>query len=459
MAVGDEVYVLDPGTYFVQVVRDDNGCSSLDSLSLLDDPQFPEIKVSYNALDCARDSTVLNLGNSFELLSANWDGPDAFHSESFSPTIHTPGQYLLTVTGVNGCVSDTVLIIQRDTLAPEVYIEYNDLLVCAKTTTVLDGSGSSSGIGYKYQWYSQDGRILQGAQTLNPIVEGPGTYILEIINTANHCFATDSIVVAQAPNPMDSVSLDISPPACFGYTDGMIRVADVYSGNEPIKYSLDGSFFSPSALFSGLSAGEYLLRVRDASGCALDTLVRIEEGSKIELFLDGDPTVINLGESALLTAQLIADQPLAYLKWAPPELIVYQDSLRNQVFPQETTWFTLEAEDINGCRSEDQQLIVVIEKAEIYIPNTFSPNGDGLNDTFFVKGQSGVAAILQLDIFDRWGNKVFTGDNLVPGDEQNGWTGYFNGKRLLPGVYVYHFTLLSSNGKTIHLTGDVTLLW
>ncbi|MBK7342633.1 MAG: gliding motility-associated C-terminal domain-containing protein [Saprospiraceae bacterium] len=95
---------------------------------------------------------------------------------------------------------------------------------------------------------------------------------------------------------------------------------------------------------------------------------------------------------------------------------------------------------------------------KLYIPNVFSPNGDGLNDVFTVYGNKEVALILELQIFDRWGNEVFVNTEFPPNDEKYGWDGSFRNATMDPAVFVYWTRVRFVNGLERLYKGEVTLV-
>lgn len=93
----------------------------------------------------------------------------------------------------------------------------------------------------------------------------------------------------------------------------------------------------------------------------------------------------------------------------------------------------------------------------VYVPNTFSPNGDGMNDVFFPRGK-GIAGIKILQVFNRWGVLVFQKINFAPNDQSAGWDGTFDGHTLDPDVYIYKMEVICSNNQVFPLNGNITLL-
>ena len=87
----------------------------------------------------------------------------------------------------------------------------------------------------------------------------------------------------------------------------------------------------------------------------------------------------------------------------------------------------------------------------VFVPNAFRPNGDGVNDLVYVRGQN--ISEIQFKIFDRWGEMVFETN-----DQSIGWDGTFRGKPLDPDVYVYHLQVLCVDGQENLIKGNITLL-
>jgi gliding motility-associated-like protein len=112
------------------------------------------------------------------------------------------------------------------------------------------------------------------------------------------------------------------------------------------------------------------------------------------------------------------------------------------------------AENELGCRVEDSVMLrsVGCDSKMVYLPNTFTPNGDGVNDKLFVRG-IGLKQLEFFRIFDRWGNVVFFSDEL-----NNGWDGTSNGKPADINTYVYMLKGVCTSGATIELNGNVTLV-
>jgi gliding motility-associated-like protein len=111
-----------------------------------------------------------------------------------------------------------------------------------------------------------------------------------------------------------------------------------------------------------------------------------------------------------------------------------------------------------GCSATDTiNIKTFCEKAQVFIPNAFTPNGDGHNDILMVRA-SGIAMVKSFRIFNRWGEVVFEKANCVPNDPQYGWDGRVKGVVGGPDVFVYTAEVICENGSTYTYKGNVTIL-
>lgn len=111
-----------------------------------------------------------------------------------------------------------------------------------------------------------------------------------------------------------------------------------------------------------------------------------------------------------------------------------------------------------GCEATDEVVVEPIcATDQVFVPNTFSPNGDGRNDLFYPMGR-GVSAIKSLRVFNRWGEVVFERINFMANDPTAGWNGTYKGRTLSPDVYVYVMVVLCYNNQSVEMKGNVTLL-
>ncbi len=120
--------------------------------------------------------------------------------------------------------------------------------------------------------------------------------------------------------------------------------------------------------------------------------------------------------------------------------------------------YVISVVDSNSCLNAEQVRVIVICKgAEIFIPNTFSPNGDGSNDFFYPRGR-GIERIRTLRIFNRWGEVVFENREFPINDQLAGWDGKYKNGAPQAGVYVYQAELICENGEILTYKGNIALI-
>ena len=163
----------------------------------------------------------------------------------------------------------------------------------------------------------------------------------------------------------------------------------------------------------------------------------------------GDDTIIVKGESI----QFNATGGSQYL-WTP-SLYLNDTTISNPLgyYPDTGVfYYTLNVESENGCKGSDTIKVWVVNQAEFFIPTGFSPNGDGNNDIFRPIAV-GYRSIKYFKVFDRWGEMVYYGQNLL-----EGWDGTYNHKKAELGTYFWEINYTDRFGKESFMKGDVTLI-
>jgi gliding motility-associated-like protein len=165
--------------------------------------------------------------------------------------------------------------------------------------------------------------------------------------------------------------------------------------------------------------------------------------------------VVNLGKDTLIyqgqTIQLITKGGEGVYQWTPATDLSCTDCNAPLANPSENTAYALTVTSAKGCVTTAGIKVNIDKSNVVYVPNIFSPNGDGENDQLFVRGK-GIRSI-QLFVYDRWGVKVFE-----TSDQNKGWDGTMNGALLNTAVYVYYLDVVFYNNVKITQKGDVTLL-
>jgi gliding motility-associated-like protein len=179
--------------------------------------------------------------------------------------------------------------------------------------------------------------------------------------------------------------------------------------------------------------------------------------STLDIDLGADISLIQ-GDSVQLTPSVTgAQKPI--VRWLPHPALSCLTCLTPIAKPSGSTVYIVQLSDsITRCRVSDSVRVSVRSCANTYLPTAFSPDKDGINDYFAVRGFGCIKSIRRMQIFNRWGNLVFSKDNISPTSEDEGWDGTMNNRLMPPDVYVYMVELELLNGKMEIVAGDITLL-
>lgn len=291
-----------------------------------------------------------------------------------------------------------------------------------------------------------------GAQT--PSREGlaSGNYQVMVMD-AKSCEVQLDMVLEEPP-PL-TVSGQGDSQFCDGMIFGQVE-AMATGGTPPWMYQIAGGQAQVDPLIQGLSPGRYELLVEDRNGCEEMVTVEVPPPFEPSLLIQGRAQA-KLGERIRLTGLTNARGNLQY-EWFPKDSLTCSDCQETEVLALETAHYTLRVTDDLGCQLTATFLLQVDRRVQVFIPNAFSPNGDGVNDTFVVYGGIGVERVEDFAIYDRWGNQLFYRSECPPNDPACGWKGE-SGKndRMKAGVYVYTCTIRRVDGKQERYSGSVLL--
>ena len=449
------------GGLFVLVVEDTiSGCFGSDSVFVEDLTQYPVVDAGPpQVLDCNTDTVILNEGatNNNGNLVFQWIGPTGgiIGPDSLITALAgLPGEYFLIATDtVNSCQNlDSVMVIDMTT-PPVADIDVLEPITCIDESALLDIGTSTTGMDVIHIWSGPDLNNFVST-TLETTV--PGEYYLDVINEATGCAARDTVLLLP-PDIPTSLTAEVTTPNCAGDPSGSITVTDVVGGTPPYMYSLNGGPLQNENIFEGLFSGNYTVEVVDANGCTISDSYFIEDGQEFTIDI-GPDIFLELGDSVTLSADISLPWPLIdSLVWTPADILSCTLCTNPVLYGLYTSAVTATVYS-GGCIDQDMLIVRVDVDADIYIPNVFSPNDDGINDKVTVYTDYRVRRVVYFEIFDRWGNQVFVGTDFQPNDPDLGWDGTFKGKLMNPAVFAYTAKVELLNGQTLSRKGDITLL-
>ncbi|MBK9421850.1 MAG: gliding motility-associated C-terminal domain-containing protein [Flavobacteriales bacterium] len=421
-AVADPVITpLAPTTYTVIIT----GACGQDSASVYIDWLSPVGSAGQDTSTCIGTGIALAAtgGGTY-----TWMPDNTLSTLNVPDPIATPADstvYRVAITTPDGCiVNDSVLVAVFYT--PPVPA-LSDTAVCLGGTATL-----TTGMAAWYQWQALPGLSSTDAQSVTVSPTEPTTYIVQLINACG--------------TVMDSAHVGINLIEALAWPDTLVcpgePVVLYASGGVAYNWGAAGST-SNTLLLDPAQAGIYTVVVSDAIGCSASAQAEVQLYPLGEVHA-GPDVLIDWGESAVLTAS-----GTGTFNWAPDSALSCTDCAQTHASPLVTTTYTLSGVDANGCRATDQ--VTVFFRGSLFVPNAFTPNGDGINE--FFRAITREAKVLHLEVFNRWGELIFSTD-----DPEGAWDGTYKGVPSPIGVYVWQVSMTETNGDSRFARGHVTLL-
>ncbi|MEO5642075.1 MAG: PKD domain-containing protein [Bacteroidia bacterium] len=452
---GPAINAVPAGNYFI-VVTDANGCDDTANVVISNSPGVVAVAGTITPVSCFggnNGSAVVNANGGTGIYTYVWScSPSTTNTASNL----VAGPCSVVVTDSAGCTSTVNYTIsepaQLDVTATAV-----PSVVCFGQPMVLTATGSGGTTAYNYYWTPLN--LIGGTQNFIPVTSGPATVI---ITDANNCIDSTVVNYTVNPNPVATLSGDSLGgciPLCVNFSDlsavssGTITqwFWDFGDGNTSTQQNPQHCYYV---------SGQYtvVLTVTTAAGCS-NTITMTN-------YIDVYPTpVASFIANPQPTTEL---NPTIYFtntstgstswNWDFADSTGASSTLQNPVFTYGMPGcfdVVLTATSSNGCQNTTIQPVCIEPDVSIYMPNAFTPDGDGVNDLFIPQGLGLDPAQFEMWIFDRWGNLVFHGTDLY-----QGWDGTVQGHPTLSqqDVFVWKIRVGDLKGGRHTYIGSVTLI-
>ncbi len=386
------------------------------------------------------------------------DYPIVFNGHSYNQI----GTYRDTIYNANGCI-DTLFYLDLTYLDS---VRFTNIILknvnCSNAcngSITLDGMGDNTSNNYDFALLDAAGTSLGTRHGLSATFNNlcAGDYTMWANGTSFQCDYHQTFHIGTGQDTI-RIAANSSVFNCLTNT-AQITVANTTGGSgAPYTYAFGNGNFATSNTWTVTSVGTYTVSAQDVSGCTGSTSVLVRQPTDWSFQIGRDTTIL-LGDSVKLKAKATTFAPIQY-EWSPNTHISCVNCKSPIVSPTQTTTYSVTATDAYGCTNIEQITITVKENKIIYIPNTFTPNNDGVNDFFTAFGGVSAEKILVMRIFDRWGETVYeTNDiSLNSNRSREAWDGTFRNQPLPPDVFAYYIEVLFINGKIGKYSGDITLL-
>lgn len=419
-------------------------------------PQNPTVTITSNATSVCSGGSV-----SFIAIGDNLGSNPQFQwmvngtitgntTNTFNSTFTTDQTISCIVTASNTCNNGTLTASSNeiDITIGNLTVELMDVQpeTCDNSNGMIELQAIGGFGPYTFTWDNN----TTNTNTLNNLSAGDYSVV---VSDVNGCSAELEINIPYVSSPeienLEATHIDCSNQG---------GTATVIMSNPSTSYfyawkNADDEIIAHTHEVKNLPEGLYYVEVTDAYGCSVSEEIYIEAESPILVDIL-EPTTITLGEEYRL--QVVTNYTNATFTWEYDESLSCTDCMSPTILPTNTTTYFLTVTTAEGCSVKAHVTIQVEKPRNVYVPNAFSPDHDGINDTFTVYGGDDVAKIKNFKVFDRWGAVVFSNADFQANDETQGWNGKINNKKNSGNVFIYFVEVEFIDGRVEIYKGDVT---
>jgi gliding motility-associated-like protein len=429
---GTALNSLPAGVYSV-TITDNNACVATTSITISQPASAVMASVAALPVRCFGENTgVADLSpvGGTPPYTFNWSDGSSTEDLSNLPA----GAYTVTVTDNNGCLaySGTVIKQPADSLALQLNI--NDVSCYGGNNGSISVNASGGTTPYYLRWDNTDYMFSNTGHLVNNL--STGTYEV-IVTDANGCTNQRTITItAPAALSLDALS---SITHCFGGSDGSI---DLTVAGGAIPYTFHWSNGSSSEDIAGLTAGTYSVTVTDNHLCSNSASYVVNTNPEIVLTPLIKPiSCVDNTDGSISVTPSGGDGNINY-SWA-------DGSTGNSLSNLAPGNYSVTVTDGLGCTRTYQFNVPSSEFECMFIPTSFTPNGDGINDTWVVRNIN-LYPGNSVKIYNRWGNLLYEASPY-----ETEWDGTYKGDPVPAETYYY---IINLNNGTAAFTGNVTII-
>ena len=435
------------------------GCSSFDTVTVHVDSLLLHLHITGKDSICDGTSDTL-------IASPRYPGAPLFtwtpaevsnvHGDTVSTTISATTTFTVTLIDSFGCSNSAMFTVTVNPL-PIISVSPNPAFVCRGTPLPLHATGAAS-----YAWYPD--AFLSCYNCANPVASDTQNLVYKITGTSQYG-CVDSILFPVSVLDTTKITISNDTALCAGQCANLLVTSTSVDGSHPISYtwSPTNGLNDPSSPFPTACPDTttlYTVIVKE-NACFSDT-------SHVTVFVEPYPAInltatpggiVLAGQPVTLSATITNNALLTNFVWNPALGLSCDTCYDPIATPSTTTTYTFTATSNYGCVSYDTITIgLKCGDGQVFIPNTFTPNGDGHNDRFWISG-TGIATITSLRIYNRWGELMFQSTNTNANDPGAGWDGTYKGVVLEPDVFVYVAQVTCElGGAPFNFKGNVSLV-
>jgi len=452
------------GTYSNIIATNNTGCSSTNTgNAILSDPGAPVVNASVNASACEGSTLSLNV-NATAGATYSWTGPNSYISNQQNPallnaTSNNSGTYTVTVVA-NGCQNNGSVSV---TVNPHPSLSITSpAAVCAPATVDLTNAAITSGSSLSGSSLSYFADAALTTPLTNPAaIATAGTYYIEASNGSG-CTDVKPVTVTFAPSPAAPISG--GDQIVCAQTPVQLLTAMASPTATTVWYSSPTGTATVNPVLNSVGSVTYYGE-SNVSGCksAGRTAVKLTIVAPPQISFSQTNVSVNAGTSVDLTANVSTATPgdVPTYSWMTDYNISSLSSLNTVVSPDVDTTYIFKAASgiLPACSATASVHVTILQPVlsarALSVPNAFSPNGDGVHDTWYIQALEEYSNACVM-VFDRAGTMVFRSNgNYLEAP----WNGTYNGQPLPIGAYYYIIKLNSgTTAGANQLTGYVSII-
>lgn len=439
------------GTYNV-TVRDSMGCTSAATVATINSAPATTPAPTVNTVEptCTTLTGAIIITPSAGVTYSVNGG--AFDTTTVYAGL-APGTYNVTAQMSGGCASAATVVsinvAPGTPIAPTVSITPPGCNTSTGTITVTAPTGA--GLAYSIDGinYSNISGVFTGV--------APGTYNITVRSNAGCTSAPTVAVINTVPVAPPLPTLVVTQPTCLVPSGTIMVTSPIGAG---LFYSIDGiNYTNASGVFAGLAAGTYNITVSNGSCTSASAVATVNASPALLLQITASPNPVTAGQP--VTLNVAGDHPYTVVAWLPASEFPNQTAWWQTITPHENYTYMAVGKTADGCVDTATIYVVVNPQREpepdagcphlFWVPNTFTPNGDGRNDFFEVYGKC--LEVVELTIMNQWGQLMYRVRDKYPK-----WDGVSNGRPQPTGVYVYVVRAVFEDKKETIQHGTVNLI-
>ncbi len=445
------------GTYSC-TVNDAGGCSDMITITITQPPQLRDSVLSMTNPSCFGDkngSIMVGVKGGANPLTYSWNNG----STALNDTAIGAGTYTLTVTDSNGCVSKINEVLTQPT---QVVAAVPPQGMCSGVTVTLNGSATGGTGPYTYTWNG-----VGGNSTYSVSPATTTTYTLVATDSHNCPSAPVTAVVTVNPTPNVLYVPDTIQgcyPLCVSFKDETTVVGGTvasWSWNFGNGAKDTSSLQNPKYCYTKPGVYTVSLSVVSNKGCkaqlVIPNLINVYDHPHADFTTSPQPANILQDSIISFLDKTVSKDSIISWFWTFGDPMNGASALENPTFTYHDTGTycpTLSVKDVHLCTDSVEHCLVIDPYYTLYIPNAFTPNGDGKNDVFLPKGI--YVCNFEMFIFDRWGQQLFHATDIT-----QGWNGKVNGSgsTCQEDTYVYYISASDCEHHSAHTyIGRVTII-